>query len=393
MREASAELFPTNEPIPASQMIGRQRDVKEVAMRLQNGMHLWLAGPRRTGKTSVCDAALTRCKAKGLYVAKVDLFRIADSAELAEALAVEIIKNRSAGRRLLRATRRAGEAALSAAQATASVKLGKELGDAAEIALTPGFAAQNPQKALDAALRLPDTVARADRKRLVLFFDEFQEVAAERKPYGNPDALTKRMRAIFQRSSGVSYLFAGSLEHVMRDLFGPGKRGLSGFGSFYKLGVIDDEEWRDGLVERFAADGCTITDPALGRLIELGEGHPRATMLVAQHAHLLSVQLETTEISADLVEVAFQRAIAGDRPTMEQTVEAIRRLHKQALPLARSLATGEPMPKRMHPGVRDRVLKRLERAGVAEHVARGDWRIINPLLKPYLAELSPLTSR
>src|SRR3954451_12070586 len=219
-------------------MIGSRDDVKEIATRLQNGMHSWLAGPRRTGKTSVCDAALTRCRARGCYVAKVDLFRVGDPAELAEVLAVEVIKNRSPARRLVRETRRPGRTALSAAQATASVKLGRELGEGAEIALTPGFAAQNPRRALDAALELPEAVAKADKKRLVLFFDEFQEVAAERKPYGDPDALTKRMRAIFQRRSSVSYLFAGSIEHVMRDLFGPGKRALSGFGSFYELGRI-----------------------------------------------------------------------------------------------------------------------------------------------------------
>ena len=390
MRQASAELFPTNEPIPASQMIGREQDVNELTSRLENGLHLWLAGPRRTGKTSVCDAVLTRCEADGHYIAKVDLFRVGDAAELAETLAVQVIRNRSAAHRLVRATRKAGRAALSAAQATAVLKLGQELGEGVEIALSPGLAAEEPQRALDAALRLPEAVAKADRRRLVLFFDEFQEVAADRKPYGDPDAVTKRMRAIFQRTSSVSYLFAGSVEHVMRDLFGPSDRAFSGFGEFYELGAIDDDAWRKGLVERYAVDGCRIADPALGRLIELGAGHPRATMLVAQQAHLMSVQLETTTISADLVELAFQRAIAGDRPTMEQTVEGIRRLHRQALAVARGLATGHPPQSRLHPGVRDRVLKRLQHAGVVEHVARGDWRIINPLLKAYLAELDPL---
>ena len=45
------------------------------------------------------------------------------------------------------------------------------------------------------------------------------------------------------------------------------------------------EDWRVGLVDRFAEDGCTVTPDALARLIELGEGHPRATMLVAQQTH------------------------------------------------------------------------------------------------------------
>jgi uncharacterized protein len=390
VRQASADLFPTNEPIPASQMIGRRQDVAEVASRLQNGLHLWLAGPRRTGKTSVCDAALTRCKGKGLYTAKIDLFRIADTAELAETLAVEVIRNRSKAHRVVRAARRVGRAALSAAQATAAVKLGNELGEGAEIALTPGFAAQDPQRALDSALELPEAVAKADGKRLVLFFDEFQEVAAQRKPYGDPDALTKRMRAIFQRTSKVSYLFAGSLEHVMRDLFAPGNRAFSGFGGFYELTEISADDWRDGLRERFKADDCEIDDLVLRRLIELGDGHPRATMLIAQQAHLLSVQLSTTEITAELVELGFERALASDRPTLEQTVEKIRRLHKQALLVARSVAAGHSPPKRLRPAERDRVLKRLQQAGIARHAARADWRIDDPLLKAYLAELNPL---
>jgi hypothetical protein len=36
------------------------------------------------------------------------------------------------------------------------------------------------------------------------------------------------------------------------------------------------------------------------------------------------------------------------------------------------------------------VLKLLLHAGITEHVARGDWRIVNPLFGDYLRELDPL---
>ena len=98
MRQASADLFPTDVPIPASQMIGRRADVDEVAGALIGGTNLIVAGPRRTGKTSVCDAALNRARRQGLYVASLDLFRVADTAELAETLALAVIANRSAAR-------------------------------------------------------------------------------------------------------------------------------------------------------------------------------------------------------------------------------------------------------------------------------------------------------
>src|SRR5215218_9775099 len=389
-RHASGELFPTDSPLPAGRLIGRRDAVSEVATRLDAGTHLVIAGPRRTGKTSVCEAAVGRLVRRGAYTAKVDLFRVSDAGELAESLASAVIANRSAAHRALRRARSAGRAALSAAQGRAVLKMVGELGEGVELALTPGLAAQDPERALDLALELPDRVARADGKRMILFFDEFQELASARRPYGDPDAVTNRMRAVFQRTEAVSYLFAGSIEHVMRDLFAPSRRAFSGFGSFYSLRPIADEEWHAGLAERFAADGCTVSEAALARIVELGGGHPRATMRIAQQAHLVSLELDTRKISLDLVELGFRRALEGDRPTMEQLVERIRLLHKQGLLVARTVAAGDPPPRRIQPGVRDRVLKLLRDAGIVEHEGRGRWRVIDPLLRRYLASLDPL---
>jgi hypothetical protein len=388
-RQPSGELFPTDSPLPARRLIGRRDDVRDVAVRLEGGTHLVVAGARRTGKTSVCEAALARLARRGAYTAKIDLFRVADAAELAEALVGTVIANRSAVHRAVRRARTAGRATLSAAQAQTVVRLAGELGEGVEFALTPGLAARDPERALDLALELPERVARADRKRLVLFFDEFQEIASARRPYGDPDAVTNRMRAIFQRSGSVSYLFAGSIEHVMRDLFAPSRRAFSAFGSFYSLRPIAREEWLAGLAERFAADDCTASEPALARVVELGGGHPRATMRIAQQTHLVSLELDTREIGLDLVELGFRRAIEGDRPTMEQVVERIRLLHKQALVVARTVAAGDPLPRHIQPGVRDRVLKLLRDAGILEHEGRGRWTVIDPLLRHYLASLDP----
>ena len=371
-------------------MIGRQDDVSEVAAALVGATNLILAGPRRTGKTSVCEAALDRARHQGCYAVRLDLFRIGDAAELAEALALGVIANRSASHRLIRRAREIGRAALSAAQAAAVLKLQSQLGEGVELAVTPGWAAQDPERALDLALELPERIAVADGRRLILFFDEFQELAGDRRPYGDPDQLTKRMRAVFQRATSVSYLFAGSIEHTMRDLFAPSQRAFSGFGSFHALRPIIAEDWRNGLSERFAADDCEVAAAALDHIIELGEGHPRATMRIAQQTHLISVQLELRAIDLDLVALGYTAALNGDLPTMEQSVEQIRRLHKNALQVARAIADGKPAPRRLSPAIRDRVLNLLQRAGITEHVARGDWRIVNPLLKEYLRRLDPL---
>jgi hypothetical protein len=115
-------------------------------------------------------------------------------------------------------------------------------------------------------------------------------------------------------------------------------------------------------------------------------------MRIAQQTHLISVQLDRTDIDLDLVALGYEAALRGDLPTLEQSVEEIRRLHKNALGVARAVAEDRPPPRRLTPSIRDRVLNLLLRAGIVEHVARGDWRIVNPLLKEYLHRMDPLGS-
>lgn len=363
--------------------------MREIATALANRTNLIVAAPRRTGKTSVCDAALGRLRRSRFYTVRIDLFRIADAAELSEALALAVIANRSALHRVVRRAREVGRAALNATQAAAVLKLRSQLGDAVELAITPGWAAQNPERALDLALELPERVARADGRRAIVFFDEFQEVASDRHLYGDPDAVTKRMRAIFQRSAGVTYLFAGSIEHLMHDLFTPAQRALHGFGGFHRLRPIEPEAWLEGLGERFAADDCEADGAALRRLIDYGEGHARSTMLIAQKAHVTTIELDTRRVDLAIVEQGLLAAMAGDRIAHEQTVERIRRLHKLGLVVAERIARDQPVYPGLPRGAVRRALEALRDAALIEAHGRGDWQFNNPLLRRYLRDISP----
>lgn len=384
-RQRSSDLFPTDQPIPASQMIGRSSDVREIASALAGGSSVILAGARRTGKTSVCDAVLGRLARRGYYTISIDLFRIATTAEFAEALVAATLSNRSALRRALHQTRRAGRFVADALQTSAVLKSKAQLGEELEIAFSPGLAARDPERYLDYALSLPARIAATDNKEAILFFDEFQEIASPQQPYGDPDRLTKRMRAIFQRSGGVSYLFAGSLEHLMRDLFTPSQRALHQFGGFHDLRPIDAETWEAGLIERFQADGCILEPGALPRIVEYGELHPRTTMLIAQKCHLASVELDTHHIDMPLVDQGLLSALSADRVSHEQTIERIRRLHKLGLVVAERLARGEQVYPGLPRGAVRRALEALRDAAIIESRGRADWRFASPLMRRYLA--------
>jgi hypothetical protein len=388
-RQRSADLFPTDQPIPASQMIGRDADIREVASGLAAGSNLVVAGPRRSGKTSVCDAALGRLGKRGFYTVSIDLFRIATAAEFAQALVAATVSNRSALRRAIHQTRRAGRFVADALHTSAVVKSKAQLGEELEIAFNPGLAARDPDRYLDYALGLPGRIAEVDGKQTVVFFDEFQEVAGPHQPYGNADRLTKRMRAIFQRTGDVSYLFAGSLEHLMRDLFTPSNRALHQFGGFHDLRPIDESAWTAGLGERFAADDCEVEPAALARIIEYGEGQPRSTMLVAQKSHLTTVELVTRRVDLDIVEQGLLGAMAADRVAHEQIIERIRRSHKLGLLVAERIARNQPVYRGLARGAVRRALEALRDAGIIESHGRADWRLSNPLLRRFILSLGP----
>lgn len=370
-------------------MIGRETDVREVTTALAAGSNLVVAGPRRTGKTSVCDAAVGRLVRRGFYAVSVDLFRIASAAELAEALVAATISNRSALRRVVHQTRRAGRLVADALHTSAVIKSKAQLGEELEIVFTPGLAGRDPERYLDYALALPGRIAEADRKEVVVFLDEFQEIGASHQPYGDADRLTKRMRAIFQRTSGVSYLFAGSLEHLMRDLFAPSDRALHQFGGFHDLRPIDAEAWVEGLSERFSADDCQAEPAALGRIIEYGDGQPRTTMLIAQKSHLTTVELGTQLVDLSVVEQGLLAAMAADRIANEQIVERIRRSHRLGLVVAERIARGQPVYRGLPRGAVRRALEALRDAGIIDSGGRADWRFSNPFLRRYLQTIGP----
>jgi uncharacterized protein len=385
-RPGSAELFPTDEPIPPAAMIGRDDDVDAIARGLIGGANLIVAGPRRTGKTTVCDAALAVCARERCYTAAIDLFRVADAAELAEMVALRLLSNRPALRRALGTARARGGHLLDALSTSVAYRARQDLGDGVEIALTVGKGGDDPQKALAAAWELAERIAAADDRRLVLFLDEFQEVTSGF--YGDPALITRQMRAVFQRSRHVSVLFAGSIEHVMRDMFAPSDRALSQFGGLHELPPIDRDAWRAGLRKRLALDRCTIADSALERLLDSSEGHPRATMLIAQQSHAVAVEELRRRLDDAAVVAGLGRAMRSDRLKHEQTLARIRAINRYAQRVAERVARREPVYGDLNPRTAATTLDRLRDAGIIERGTRiGAWSIGDPLLRRYLASL------
>ena len=347
-----------------------------------------VAAPRRTGKSSVCEAAIGSLPSKRFYTVSVSLFKYTNAATLAEAIAQETLANRGPMHKLIEKVREAGATVVKGAALTLAMKAQADLGDAVELAVAPGRAAQDPERALRMALELPQRIAERDGMRLVLFIDELQEIAAGDGSYGDPDELMRFMRETLHGSERVTALFAGSLEHMMRDLFTNRQRAFYGFGGFMELTPILVDEWRAGLTERFAEDGCQVEREALDDIIELGALHPRAVMLIAQQAHLASIEAGTHTIDLGLALSGWQGALQAERARHVDAVDAIRHVGRSgaaALRIAANLARGLPAYHGLESQRASRALKHLQRASMVHRSSlTGRWEIDDPLLATYI---------
>jgi hypothetical protein len=379
------ELFPTDDPVTPDLLIGRREDVRELAARLNDGTHMVVAGPRRTGKSSVCLAALRRVRSPRVYTARVDLWDHENLESLTQTLAQSIIANRGPVAKALRRARESGRELRELLPVGVTAALRTHLGEDVELAWSTRPSGQAPGSSLAGAIRLAQRIAEQDNRRIVLFLDEFQDIATPAQRFGDPDVLTKQLRSQLQRSPLISLLFAGSMEHLMRDLFGPGRRALSQFGNYYELTPISPREWEAGIGARYRELDVEAADGMIGEVVVLGEGHPRTTMLIARET--LTVTLargEGRRIELGDVRGGHELAMQADRLRHEEIVERLRST-AHAYSIALRVARGQrPYSGAPSSGAR-RALSVMERAGIAEHRGRGAWVIPEPLLRRYLA--------
>jgi hypothetical protein len=386
-RVRSASLFPTEEPLAREQMIGRESDVQELVGQLAAGVHRIVAGPRRTGKSSVCRAVVGELRERGFYTVSVSLFLLVDGPALARGLTQEALANRDALHKLIQRTRETAGFVLRGAGLTLMLRVKSELGDAVEMAFDPAaVSGLDAAEAIAAALRLCGKVAERDNRQLILFIDEMQELAGQRASYGNVDALLGRMRELVHDSPPITCLFAGSIEHLMRDIFTSSRRPMAGFGGFHELEPITERQWRVGLTARFEQDHCRVDASALTHIIRAGEGHPRSTMLVAQQTHVAAVEEDAHAVDLVLAERGFRSAMLAEQTRHVDLVDRIRALGGVTLRVSRRLAAGDA-PYRA--GVEAKSVKRaldaLALAGIASRGHTG-WYISDPLLSRYIRE-------
>ncbi len=237
----------------------RADELKALETDMLNGQNVALIAPRRFGKSSLVRRASQNLVAQGVLVAEVDLMKAPTKERLASHLARAIHDD------IASPLFKAKEAAL---------KLFESLRVQPVITYDPArgtysftFVARHTDEDIDATierlLELPAQLAAEQNARVVLYFDEFQEIT------DIDPKLPALMRAVFQEQPDVAHVYAGS------------KRAFYRSAKVMEIGAIPGELFVSFIKERFDATDKGVSDAAIEGLLEITQGHPYATQELA----------------------------------------------------------------------------------------------------------------
>lgn len=244
----------------------RAEEFKELTRDLKHGQNVIIYSPRRYGKTSLIKKVLASLKKQGLITVYVDLYKATSKQKFIDIFAQAI-----------------GE------QTAGSVRKGFEFVKSFLPRLLPKMVLRpsglpeiefeyNHRKSVFPLL--PDLLEAANKlavkrkRKAVVAFDEFQEIAGF-----EDDEVEREMRSHFQAHRQVAYVFLGSKQHLMRQLFLNKNRPFYHSGKHFQLGKISKADFASFISNNFKAGGLAVGSQAVDFILSKTECHPYYTQL------------------------------------------------------------------------------------------------------------------
>ena len=260
----------------------RESEYDLLSQIIASGNHVIMIAPRRFGKTSLVNKAVASTNRPVLWL---DLQLLTNTGDFAGQLLKQLFKKYPFEKMKFMIRSFRVVPTLSVDPMTNNVEV--------------GF-----QPRVDSFVHLEDVLnliekLGEEKMRPIVVFDEFQELLSLEK------SLDKRLRAIIQFHKNINYVFLGSSESMMQQIFENKKSPFYHFGQLFTLSKIPYHDFSVFLQNRFSS----ITDKAFEiseKILGFSQCHPHYTQQLAFHVWLA---LERETYSESIVNETIENVI------------------------------------------------------------------------------------
>lgn len=284
----------------------RVKELEIVKQLLDSENHLVLISPRRFGKSSLIDKALTEMKRPSITI---DLMKVVSI----EDFAAQILKG------VFRIYKMEKVKHLMSHFRIAPTVSYNPMTDGWDVSFVP--MPDNATVALEDALALLEKVSRPDA-RMIVVLDEFQEVDEIDKK------LTKILRAVMQRQEGLNYVFMGSQESMMEEIFEKKKSPFYHFGQRMSLKKIPYEDFFTYIVDRLPEMPAEDKSDIANQILAFTNVHPYYSQQLAAAVYNILVYSDTKE---NVVQQAIRQQIEEHDLDYERLWATMKRMDRMVM--------------------------------------------------------------
>jgi AAA+ ATPase superfamily predicted ATPase len=296
-------------PVYGNNLIGRDNEVRLIKELILAGQSIVIVAPRRMGKTSLMMELIRQLKEEGYFTCNIDVFSSSNISSLAHRITESVFANNKLDKYFRLAV-------TNIADAFKNIKFKSEIEDYSFILEFNSKAKNAPFDLLEDSLNLIDSYAAKNKKKMLAAFDEFGDI---KKLDGKH--IVKLFRSVIQLQRNTTFLFSGSYESVMSELFVSRNAPFYRMTRIIELGNINDQDFKIYLTRVFAENKIVINSHRISKILSFTKGHPYYTQLYAQEL-LINHKLSDTEVLASHEEI-LQQLLIVEKSFLEKNWEDV----------------------------------------------------------------------
>src|SRR3569833_661457 len=308
----------------------REGELAELATDLRNGQDVVLYAPRRYGKSSLVLRAAQLAIADGALVGYCDLLSVTTKERFAAALAKTLYSDvdSDVGQVFDRTVD-----LFRGLRVRPTVELDPDTGGLS-FSFRAGRRPSDIDDTIESLLELLGRLAAERKRRVVMIFDEFQEIVDLDPKFPN------LLRSVFQRQPEVAHVYLGSKRHVLDKIFNDRNEPFWRSTKTLEIGPIEKGKFARFIRERFETTEKGIDDSALNELLDATNGHPYATQELAYEVweRVPRGQIAHPRDVAD----GLERVLRSERNHLEQLWETAPVAQRRVLAALAEEPTSQP---------------------------------------------------
>jgi len=270
------------------------KEIKKFKRGLMDSQKIFLISSRKLGKTSIIINVLNELKKEELITIYIDIEAFSSYKEFLEIYLLTLIKETTTINKIL----------TFICNLMPGLRIELKFDESGKPLLSLSYS-HNDKEFNRIALKiydLPGIISEKKKKRVVVAFDEFQEILKF-----NGKNIEGSLRASIQHQRNVGYIFAGSKRHLLNEMVNSPQNPFYKIGPVMFLKKIEEKQFFEFIKEKFISTKFKISDETLFKIIEKVENIPYYIQMICHE--LWNYKLLKKEISIDDIEIVIDQLV------------------------------------------------------------------------------------